>query len=76
MAKNKINSALVNIKTLKDFEIEANEINPIDARPTVQKLIDILKVRDDLNASQPTGIGERVIVLKFDKGIYKEFVNP
>jgi len=78
MAKNKINSALVNIRTLKDFEIEANEVNPIDARPTVQKLIDILKVRDDLNAlcAPQIGIAERVIVLKFDKGIYKEFINP
>lgn len=65
------------------FELEklrdrADEINPIDAQNTVKELKAKIKKYPDLYAlSAPQiGIKERVICIKFNDGVIKEYINP
>lgn len=55
-----------------------DEVNPIDAQLTVNELTAKLKKYKDLYAlSAPQlGINERVICIKYNDGVIKEYVNP
>ena len=56
----------------------ADEINPLDARGTVNMLIAKMNKYPELYAlaAPQIGIKERVIVLKFDGNNYREYINP
>lgn len=65
------------------FDVEklhtnTDEVNPIDAQSTVAELIAKLKKYKDLYAlSAPQlGINERVICIKYNDGVIKEYINP
>ena len=55
-----------------------DEVNPLDAKQTIQDLKSKLKKYKDLYAlSAPQiGINERVICIKFNDGVIKEYINP
>lgn len=64
---------------LDELKERVDEVNPIDAQPTVKALIAKLKKYKELYAlSAPQiGIKERVIVFKYNNGeVYKEYINP
>ena len=56
----------------------SDEVNPIDAQSTVNALTAKLRKYDDLYAlSAPQlGIKERVICIKYNDGVIKEYINP
>lgn len=56
----------------------SDEVNPIDARSTIKELKEKLKKYPTLYAlSAPQiGIKERVICIKFNDGVIKEYINP
>lgn len=65
------------------FDVEklhdvCEEVNPIDAQQTVKELTAKLNKYKDLYAlSAPQiGIKERVICIKFNDGVIKEYINP
>lgn len=55
-----------------------DEVNPIDAEPTVKALRDKLNKYDNLYAlcAPQIGIKERVICIKFNNGVIQEYINP
>lgn len=55
-----------------------DEVNPIDAQPTVDALKAKLKKYPDLYAlaAPQIGIKERVICIKYNNGVIKEYINP
>lgn len=55
-----------------------DEVNPIDAQQTVADLTAKLKKYDDLYilAAPQIGIKERVICVKYNDGVIKEYINP
>lgn len=63
---------------LDELRERADEVNPIDAQETVRLLTAKLKKYDTLYAlcAPQIGIKERVIVLKFKDGVYREYINP
>lgn len=63
---------------LDELRERVDEVNPIDAQETVRLLTAKLKKYDTLHAlcGPQIGIKERVIVLKFKNGVYKEYINP
>ena len=63
---------------LDQLHDRCEEVNPIDAQATVKELVAKLKKYPDLYAlSAPQiGIKERVICLKFNDGVIKEYINP
>ena len=65
------------------FDVEAlrdrcDEVNPIDAQQTVKDLTTKLNKYDDLYAlaAPQIGIKERVICIKYNNGVIKEYINP
>lgn len=61
-----------------ELHVDCDEVNPLDAKSTVFELKAKLKKYKDLYAlSAPQiGIKERVICIKFNDGIIKEYINP
>ena len=65
------------------FDVEAlrdrcDEVNPIDAQQTVKDLTTKLNKYDDLYAlaAPQIGVKERVICIKYNNGVIKEYINP
>lgn len=69
------NHLVFDLNKLRD---RSDEVNPIDAQKTINELKAKLKKYPDLYAlSAPQiGIKERVICIKFNNGIMKEYINP
>ena len=63
---------------LDQLRQDCDEVNPLDAQQTVKDLTAKLKKYDDLYAlSAPQiGVKERVICIKFNDGVIKEYINP
>lgn len=63
---------------LEKLRDRVDEVNPVDAQSTVKELTTKLKKYKDLYAlSAPQiGIKERVICIKFNDGVIKEYINP
>ena len=63
---------------LNELHEICDEVNPLDAKSTVLELKAKLKKYNDLYAlSAPQiGIKERVICIKFNDGVIKEYINP
>lgn len=55
-----------------------DEVNPIDAQQTVADISAKLKKYDDLYilSAPQIGIKERVICIKYNDGVIKEYINP
>lgn len=66
---------IFDLEKLHDY---CDEVNPIDSESTVFELKNKLKKYKDLYAlSAPQiGIKERVICIKFNDGVIKEYINP
>ena len=63
---------------LDQLRQDCDEVNPLDAQQTVRDLTAKLKKYDDLYAlSAPQiGVKERIICIKFNDGVIKEYINP
>lgn len=63
---------------LDELRQDCDEVNPLDAQQTVKELSAKLKKYDDIYAlSAPQiGIKERVICIKFNDNVIKEYINP